>query len=236
MNRPAPAAPQLASILGQIPPRPLLVGLAGPSGCGKSTTACLLAGGGGWARVSFADPLRELFLALNPDKDLWHVGPGKDLTPATGGLSPRECLRVMGDWAKAYEPGFFVAAAYDSIRRHWREGRHVVIDDVRFEAEAEAIRVLDGFLCHISRQEVQFRRDHNSEMGIDPQPGDLHLRNWGGLQALQGELGHVLASLMGQAMSLPPLREPWAGDLPRPRRFQGHDWANDLRYQRQSAQ
>lgn len=195
---PAPSAPTLAPVLGATPPRPLLLGFAGPAGCGKSTAATVLSGGGGWGRVSFADPLREALLALHPSWDLWHLGPGKDLTPANGGLSPREMMRSLGDWVKAYHPRFFIDAARESIRQHWREGRHVVMDDVRFHAEADVIARLGGVVCHVSRQEVTFRRDHNSEMGIDPKPGDLHLRNWGGLHALQDELAHVLSGLMLQ--------------------------------------
>lgn len=205
---PGPSAPALSAVLGQVPPHPLLLGLAGPAGCGKSTTASLLSGSCGWARLSFADPLRQLLLALHPAWDLWHLGPGKDLTPPDGGLSPREMMRAAGDWAKAYVPGFFIDAAYDQVIRHWRANRHIVIDDVRFDAEADFVRRQGGVICHISRQEVSFRRDHNSELGIEPMPGDLHLKNWGGLHALRDELHHVLEGLLIQAA--PPCPRPEA--------------------------
>ncbi len=195
------AAPVLAPVLGITPPRPLLLGLAGPAGCGKSTTATLLASDGGWGRVSFADPLRQALLALHPAWDLWHLGPGKDLTPADGGLSPREQMRALGDWVKTYQPAFFIEAAVNAIGRHWRAGRHVVLDDVRYDAEVTAIRRLGGVICHVSRPEIQFRRDHSSETGVTPRPEDLHLRNWSGLQALQHELFVLLSTLLTQ---IPP--------------------------------
>jgi hypothetical protein len=145
--------------------------------------------------VSFADPLREALLALHPSWDLWHFGPGKDLVPPDGGLSPRELMRALGDWVKWYVPGFFIEAAYRAIAQHFGDGRHVVIDDVRFEAEADWIRSCGGYICHVSRTDVVFRRDHNSEMGIEPRPGDLHLRNWGGVQSLSAEIVELLLAI-----------------------------------------
>jgi hypothetical protein len=57
---------------------------------------------------------------------------------------------------------------------------------------------MGGAVCHVSRPDVAFRHDHNSEMGVEPLPEDLHLRNWGGVQALGGELNYVLAALAGR--------------------------------------
>lgn len=188
-----------APVLGASLSRPLLLGLAGPAGCGKTTAATLMCGRAGWVRLSFADPLRSLLLALHPSWDLWHLGPGKDLTPSDGGLSPREMMRACGDWAKALHPTFFIDIAHQAIQDHRRLGRHVIIDDVRFEGEADLLRGLGGHVVHVSRTDVKFRRDHNSELGIEPAPGDLHLRNWGGIAALHDELQHVLHSALLRA-------------------------------------
>lgn len=196
LSLPGQLRPSCAPVLGETLACPLLLGFAGPSGCGKSTAATLLVGLGGWRRVSFADPLREALLALHPGWDLWHVGPGKDLPPGDGGFSPREMMRALGDWAKRYYPSFFVDAALLAIDRGWRDGLHVVIDDVRFPAEAEAIAALGGAVCHVSRQDVQFARDHNSEVGIAPRDDDFHLRNWGGIQDLRAEMNYVLSGLV----------------------------------------
>lgn len=181
-----------APILGCQLLSPLLLGFAGPAGCGKSTAASLLAAHGGWERLSFAAPLRELLLALHPAWDQWRLGPGKDMCQADGGLSPREQLRAAGDWVKRYEPGFFANIMRRQLLANLELGRHVVIDDVRFEGEARLIREMGGTVCHVSRTDVHFRRDHNSEMGVEPDPSDLYLRNWDGLRALGGELDYLL--------------------------------------------
>lgn len=182
-----------APIMGAQLSRPLLLGLAGPAGCGKTTAAALIASRPGWERVSFAQPLRELLLALHPAWDQWHLGPGKDLTPANGGLSPREQMRAAGDWCKSYDPAFFTNIGHLRLSRCLERRQHVVIDDVRYESEARLIRDLGGAVIHVCRTDVQFRRDHDSELGIEPEPGDLHLRNWGGLRALNDELEQILA-------------------------------------------
>ena len=192
--------PSPAPILDVTPRHALLLGFAGPAGCGKSTAAALAASRPGWERVSFAQPLRDLLLALHPAWDQWHVGPGKDLTPADGGLSPREQMRAIGDWVKAYDPGFFTAVGRHYLGRLLQRHIHVANDDVRYEPEARLIRDLGGFVVHVSRTDVKFRRDHDSELGIEPEPGDLHLRNWGTLRSLNDELNHVLnAALLRRA-------------------------------------
>lgn len=181
-----------APVLGYRLQAPLLLGMAGPAGCGKTTAASLLVHHGGWVRLSFAEPLRELLLALHPHWDQWRLGPGKDLCQADGGLSPREQLRAAGDWVKRFEPGFFANIMRRSLGVQMGQGWHVVIDDVRFEGEARLIRDLGGSLVHVSRTDVHFRRDHNSEMGVAPGADDLFLRNWDGLRTLGGELDYLL--------------------------------------------
>lgn len=181
-----------APLLGYRLQAPLLLGFAGPAGCGKSTAAALLASRVGWVRLSFAEPLRELLLALHPHWDQWRLGPGKDLCQADGGLSPRDQMRTAGDWVKGYEPGFFANIMRRQLGAQMEMGSHVVIDDVRFEGEARLIRELGGSLVHVSRTDVHFRRDHNSEMGVEPGATDLFLRNWDGLRTLGGELDYLL--------------------------------------------
>ena len=194
-HRPVPA-----KVLDVTPRHALLLGFAGPAGCGKSSAAALVASRPGWERLSFAQPLRDLLLALHPAWDQWHLGPGKDLTPADGGLSPREQMRAVGDWVKGYDPGFFTAIGRHHLGRLLLRGVHVAIDDVRYEAEARLIRDLGGCVVHVSRTDIQFRRDHESELGIEPEPGDLHLRNWGSLRSLHDELHHTLhAALLRRA-------------------------------------
>jgi hypothetical protein len=73
----------------------------------------------------------------------------------------------------------------------------VVIDDVRFEAEAQMIRTLGGRIVHLQRRGVEYRRDHNSEHGITIAEGDLVLSNPGDMAGLRGELVQVLMPTRG---------------------------------------
>lgn len=66
---------------------PRLVGFAGPAGAGKTSAATLLAAEGGWRIVSFADPLRQMALALHPEWTLADLmGPEKDRPRAPSAL------------------------------------------------------------------------------------------------------------------------------------------------------
>jgi hypothetical protein len=45
---------------------------------------------------------------------------------------------------------------------------------------------------HLQREGVAFRRDHNSEMGVQALPQDAHLVNRGDLRAFRGEIYQAL--------------------------------------------
>ena len=213
---------------------PRLVGLAGPIGVGKSAAASLIVADGGWKLISFADPLRELALALHPVWSLVDlVGPEKerkrppsplphemvleilaahtrellrgdfrDHYPVAWAdivnailfhhLSPRGLLRKLGDFFRYIDPMAFVLHAENRALLAMRDRVSVVIDDVRFESEAQMIRTLGGRIVHLQRRGVEYRRDHNSEQGITIAEGDLVLSNPGDMAGLRGELVQVL--------------------------------------------
>ena len=63
-----------------------------------------------------------------------------------------------------------------------RDTDHVVVPDVRFDVEAEALRNLGGTIVHIVRPGVGLDGDsatHVSEAGIELGDGDLYLLNDG---------------------------------------------------------
>lgn len=107
-------------------------------------------------------------------------------------LSPRATLRMLGDCLKAIDPAVFVTHAAERAEAAARNGESVVIDDVRFEREAAMVRERGGFVVHVRREGVSFRRDHNSEQGVAVAAGDLALVNRGDLSGLRGELVSVL--------------------------------------------
>lgn len=177
---------------------PRLIGFAGPSGSGKSTAAMMLVGGDGWDLVSLAAPLRQCVLALVPAWDEWHVTLGKD-TPQYlergGSLTPRECMRTLGDWLRMYYGNnALICAAVAAVERSHEQGRSVVIDDVRMPVEAAMVRALGGWMVHVQRPGCIYSHAHATEYGPGHEPGDLTLVNPGDLATLRAELISVLAA------------------------------------------
>ena len=63
--------------------------------------------------------------------------------------------------------GFWIQHMRRTVERHWQEGKRVVITDVRFEDEADAIIELGGLLVYVDRPGVDTSDGHPSETGVD---------------------------------------------------------------------
>lgn len=73
---------------------------------------------------------------------------------------------------------------------------HVVVPDVRFDVEADAIRNLGGTIIHIVRPGTGLSgaaSEHSSEAGIELRNGDMYLSNSGSIE----ELHHKVDELWG---------------------------------------
>jgi hypothetical protein len=102
------------------------------------------------------------------------------------GISPRQAMRVLGEGMRAVDPAIWLVAWSREVRALAARGiEHVVVDDVRFEAEATLLRDLGGGMVHVRRPGMAFRRDHDTEMGVAVQSnlGDVLLHNQGGAES-----------------------------------------------------
>jgi len=164
-----------------------LVGLAGPAGAGKTTAARALQAMG-FTRLAFADPIKQVLGQLCPG---WGESAGTWEHPAKEqvgryGISPRRAMRVLGEGMRAVDPEIWLVAWAREVRVLAARGiEHVVVDDVRFEAEATLLRDLGGGMVHVRRPGMEFRRDHDTEMGVAVQSelGDVLLHNQGGTES-----------------------------------------------------
>ena len=175
-----------------------LIGLAGKAGAGKDTVADYLWEKEGAIKIAFADALRGaaahifgLGMVNFTDRDL------KEAEVEYWGMSPRRMLQLLG--TEATKPVFG-----DNIwLKRWflsysavRDTDHVVVPDVRFDVEAEAIRSLGGVIVHVVRPGFGLDGDsaaHVSEAGIELCDGDLYLSNDG----TTCDLGHKVDQLWG---------------------------------------
>jgi hypothetical protein len=146
-----------------------LIGLTGPAGAGKDTVRGLLKAHHGFMGLAFADPVRDMAKAL-----LDHVyarGHAMDRSlkekPAPViGASYRELAQTLGtEWGRqTIRPSLWIDIAMHKVRLMWARGeRRIVISDVRFPDEAEAIRAAGGQIWAITRPGIEPVREHVSE-------------------------------------------------------------------------
>jgi hypothetical protein len=204
---------------------PLLLGFAGLKGSGKDTAADLVAKhfpANTVARVAFADPLKRMALAAGyPEHVLWGPTEARAWVHPQTGVSARRFLQVMGTEAGrglsptiwidlfratfaqiqslsgAYERtlGFVPSAAAPPIQL-------VLVTDVRFANEAEALPKLGGRVLLIQRPGIDTGDPHESERWARedaPRTVDWQIPNDGTLRDLETQMQRVVFRLATQA-------------------------------------
>ncbi|MFG1370674.1 deoxynucleotide monophosphate kinase [Xanthobacter oligotrophicus] len=126
----------------------MLIGFAGRAGAGKTTAARHLIERHGFERVRFAGPLKEMMRALGCTED--EIDGTRKEVPCDllGGRTPRQAMQWLGtEWGREM-------IAPDLWTRAWAYAAagkpKVVVDDVRFPNEVEAIRAFGGVVIEIT--------------------------------------------------------------------------------------
>lgn len=170
----------------------LLIGLSGYAGSGKDEAAKVLVAGG-WRRDAFADRLRTFLYALNPLIP-GHVGAGNlrlaNVVDAYGWDAAkrtfpevRQLLQRCGTEAGRAVLGSEVWV--DALMREFDPANEaLVVTDVRFPNEADAIRKAGGVLVRIERPGVGPNTApdgsvHQSDVALDGYDFDVTVQNDG---------------------------------------------------------
>lgn len=178
----------------------MLIGLSGYAGTGKDTIADILVEQHGFTRHAFADPMRDMLLALDPI-----VAPPR----YQGGLREQIPTRLsyviheMGwDIAKRQIPeirnllqrfgtevgrnmiadDFWIEMTMRNVLAlgpvmNQPAGVHHVISDVRFENEARAVEAAGGIMCRVHREGFGPVNAHSSDSGLDDWEFEWHFHN-----------------------------------------------------------
>lgn len=153
----------------------ILIGLAGKAGVGKTTIAqCFVKWG--YVQLSYATPLKTALAVLTGlpiehfiDSELKEIKiPGLDISPRT--LMQKigtECIRNM------IHPNFWIWKMRHSISAH--SDRDIIIDDIRFENEAQLIRNNGGIVIHLTRSFISPTKHtkHKSERPLEHYKNDI---------------------------------------------------------------
>ena len=167
------------------------IGIAGYARSGKDTVAQYLAMRYSHTHVSFADAIRDALVALNPTITVHHPETReKSLMPLElavfvfgwedlKDLSPdvRPLLQRFGSEVgrNLWGEDFWINRLFQAVAGE----RKVVISDVRYWNEAQAIRRKGGEVWWIERPGVSAVNNHRSENDLDNYDFDRILRNDG---------------------------------------------------------
>jgi dephospho-CoA kinase len=174
-----------------------LIGILGRLNSGKGTVSARFERRG-FARVAFADPLKQTVYDLFEDvprEALW--GPSEKRTDEV-----REMLQQLGtEYARKFRPNIWVDKTRNNIRKYMRRDyRGVVVSDVRFHNEVQMLRDQGGIIIKIIRPENELKTKtefdfHLSETESDTIPDsliDYKIVNAGTLDELEATISSIV--------------------------------------------
>jgi hypothetical protein len=185
---------------GVLTPRVEILGLSGWARNGKDTVADHLISKYGYERISFAAPMKEALYRLNPKITINNVVStpiriGVDIYGwddlKTHGPEVRELLQRFGTEVgrEMFGEDFWVNAAIDSIE----DGSKVIVSDVRYPNEADAIKKLGGEVWRVVRPGFGAANGHASEHALNNYKFDYILDNNSGMELLYDSVDSKLA-------------------------------------------
>lgn len=180
----------------------MLIGVCGAAGAGKGSVAAVLTSRG-FTEIAFADPLYAAVSAITGiSVERLHDRDVKETVIPWIGKSPRQMLQSIGtEWGREMvDEDIWVNAALAAAGRH----EAVVIPDVRFDNEAEAIRQAGGVVLRVVRPGscclTAETAAHASEAGVREELIDAEIANDGSLDDLAGKVDAALHRLPSPIM------------------------------------
>lgn len=161
-----------------------ILGLTGAAGAGKNTVADILFRHG-FANFGFADPIyRAVVAALGVSPDSLRDRAAKEKPIEWIGKSPRELLQTLGtEWGRnMVRDDIWIQLAMRQAQEILQNHRGVILTDVRFQNEAEAIRAAGGTIWRVVRSVeclAAGAAKHSSEAGLPAELIDYVIENSG---------------------------------------------------------
>lgn len=180
----------------------MIIGLSGYAQTGKDTIAQHLVNEHGFTRIAFADPIREALYALNPKIN--------DI-PSLPGMSLSWLVDKMG-WEGVKQEsqevrGYLQRMGTEVARNQWGNDfwvdlamkkaddfGNVVITDVRFPNEYNAIKYRNGQVWRVNKLNHGPANDHPSEIALDDFNFDWSIPNYGTIEDLHAVIDGIMKS------------------------------------------
>lgn len=93
-------------------------------------------------------------------------------------ITVRDALQKVGtDWARSRWPDIWVDKAKDKMKQLLKDNRHIIVPDVRFDNEAEAIISMGGVVVEVGSIDDDEGDTHSSEGGISEKLTHYYIYN-----------------------------------------------------------
>ncbi len=177
-----------------------ILGVSGFARSGKDTIANYLVREYDFTRLAFADPMRDLLYATNPIVDSdgerdWRVQDAVNMygwdVAKVDYPEIRALLQRLGTEGgrKIFGENFWVD---QTIKKAKEIGGKIVISDVRFENEVEAIRANGGIVIRVNREGISSVNNHVSDKGLSDDLVDFDAFNNGTIEQLEWDIRTIL--------------------------------------------
>jgi len=177
-----------------------VIALSGFARSGKDSAAITLVERFGFARVGFADALKEAAAAIYGFSSEQLYGDQKEVVDPHWEKSPRQILQELGMKVREMDPETWIKAARVRAERAIQNGAQgVAISDCRFPNELDAVKAWGGYAWRIVRPGVSAINAHISETALDDATFDRVLANDGTLRQFQGEVEGAFFGLVSTA-------------------------------------
>lgn len=170
------------------------IALIGKARSGKDSTCAALVGGYAFTRLALADPLKEMALRMDP---LIPTGHGVHVRLSkliedvgweyakTHYPEVRRFLQHTGQTIRENDPYYWVRILMDKVDSAEKWNMPVVVTDVRYRNEAEALRLRGFLMVRVQRPDLVSTDTHDSENELNDYPTDETLINDGSLVDLR---------------------------------------------------
>jgi hypothetical protein len=181
----------------------MLIGIIGKKRSGKDTSGDYLVQNKNFTKYSFANPIKRGAMELFGFTEDQVFGDAKDVIDPTWGITPRLVLQIMGTEVFQYDMPEYIPELKSIGRGFWvkrfeqwyqkNKNLDVVICDVRFQHEVDAILKMGGTVWRVERPNLNGGDEHASEKEMDLIEGVTNiLNNEGTLDELYNKIDLLL--------------------------------------------
>lgn len=149
----------------------LIIAFTGARGVGKTSVAKELIENGkcDYALESFATPIKSMLKAMGLTEHFVNDPDGKQQPiPWLDGVSGRELMQTLGtSWGREMvSDDVWLRALNQRLIKYIGSDKIILIDDLRFDNEAEFIHRQGGYIISLTRDGIDYTNEHATETPI----------------------------------------------------------------------